>query len=377
MFDNFQIVISPNKSQPIYEQLRNQLADYIRSNKIEEGTQLPDIKTMGEASGVSLRTVERAYTMLIEEGFCFRRPKKGTFVGNLPFREKNETRRICALFHPDNPLHFEDDKVLAPLYSGIQAQAQKENIDLWILSEQSLPFYLNCSNLEVVGVLMLYWRDVAMVNRIVQAHRKLRFVLLNYLLDGFEDMSDNVYGVFNDDFAGGYEAADFLISRGHSRIRAFTFNIKDCNYRQRIEGFLQALGNNRFDTHGVVSQFDNRREPHEKELIGIGRTMMVQMLEEAPDTTAVFCVNDLMASGAAQVLEEKHLREQIEIVGYDNVLSYLGQQYGFSTIAVNFEQIGIRAMQVLAHPEGCYPKMLRIAPRLIPRNFRMLQAHGN
>ena len=377
VFDNLKITVSEGRSTPIYEQLRSQIADYIRMKNIEEGTQLPDIKSMGVLAGVSLRTVERAYTMLINDGICFRRPKKGTFVGHVSaVSSVVEKRRICAIFHPNDPLHFEDDKVLAPLYSGIQSQAQKENVDIWILSEQSLPFYLNCPNLEVVGVLMLYWRNLDIVGRLTSKHKNLRFVFLNYFLDGFENTPDNVSGVFNDDFAGGYEAADYLISKGHSHIKAFTIKLRDNNYQQRIEGFSQALSNNRIaDKKNVICCFDNKKEPDEKELLTIGHSLMSQTLQESPKTTAVFCVNDLIASGAVKCLEEHNLRDHIVVVGYDNILPYLSQQGLFSTVAVNFEQIGARALQMLADAKKYVPKVMRIAPRLIPRDYQMLKKH--
>jgi len=377
VFDSLKIAVREGWSTPIYEQLRSQIADYIRANDIEEGTQLPDIKSMGVLAGVSLRTVERAYTMLINDGICFRRPKKGTFVGHVSDADQIvEKRRICAIFHPSNPLHFEDDKVLAPLYSGIQSQAQKENVDIWILSEQSLPFYLECPNLEVVGVLMLYWRNLDIVGRLVNKHKNLRFVFLNYYLEGFENTPDNVSGVFNDDFAGGYEAADYLISKGHSHIKAFTIQLRDNNYAQRIEGFSQALNNNGIpDIRNSICCFDNKKEPDEKELLAIGHSLMNKTLQESPKTTAVFCVNDLIASGAVKFLEENNLRDHILVIGYDNILPYLSQQGLFPTVAVNFEQIGARALQMLADAQNYFPKVMRIAPRLIPRDYQMLKKH--
>lgn len=77
MFEAFSVRLTDDKSYPKYIQLRDQLAEFIKANDIASGEQLPDIVSMCRIAGLSNRSVERAYMMLINDGICFRRPKRG------------------------------------------------------------------------------------------------------------------------------------------------------------------------------------------------------------------------------------------------------------------------------------------------------------
>lgn len=99
MFEAFSVRLTDDKSYPKYIQLRDQLAEFIKANDIASGEQLPDIVSMCRIAGLSNRSVERAYMMLINDGICFRRPKKGTFVRGAVSPPHGGVRpRICAIF---------------------------------------------------------------------------------------------------------------------------------------------------------------------------------------------------------------------------------------------------------------------------------------
>lgn len=76
----FNPVIDKNKPEPVYQQIKEQLLKLIRQDNLPPGTLMPSVKLVAAASGVSLRTADQAMQALVDEGICFRRPKKGTFV---------------------------------------------------------------------------------------------------------------------------------------------------------------------------------------------------------------------------------------------------------------------------------------------------------
>jgi DNA-binding LacI/PurR family transcriptional regulator len=90
------ITLNRSDSDAMYVQLSNQLQAYVVAKKLQPGTMLPNIKTIAQHAGVSLKTAERALNKLIESGVCIRRPKKGTFVAN-PNRIKKQLAKNEAL----------------------------------------------------------------------------------------------------------------------------------------------------------------------------------------------------------------------------------------------------------------------------------------
>ncbi len=69
--------------EPIYVQLGQQLKEHITRGKLTPGTPLPNIGTIANVAGVSIKTAERALNGLIHDGVCVRRPKKGTYVADV------------------------------------------------------------------------------------------------------------------------------------------------------------------------------------------------------------------------------------------------------------------------------------------------------
>lgn len=93
------INIQPDSPTSLYLQLKEQVKEYIIANKLTRGTLLPSIKIIALEAGVTLQTAERGMTELVREGICFRRPKKGTFVGNV-----NQANRVTCvgIYHDQN-----------------------------------------------------------------------------------------------------------------------------------------------------------------------------------------------------------------------------------------------------------------------------------
>ena len=93
---SFRVKIDAGKNaEPVYVQIKKALLDYARDRKFTHGTPMPSVKLIAAGAGVSLRTADHALCALIDDGYCFRRPKKGTF-----FAENGiAPRMVCGIFH--------------------------------------------------------------------------------------------------------------------------------------------------------------------------------------------------------------------------------------------------------------------------------------
>lgn len=90
---------------PIYTQLVHQIIEGIASRRLQPGEPLPSVRSLASDIGVNLHTVNKAYTLLKQEGYIQVHRQKGVVVdpvGMPPvtpeFREKQrrELRPIVA-----------------------------------------------------------------------------------------------------------------------------------------------------------------------------------------------------------------------------------------------------------------------------------------
>ena len=63
------IEIDFNSEEALYVQLRNQIIIGIATSRIHEGDVLPSVRQLAEDVGINMHTVNKAYTVLKQEGF--------------------------------------------------------------------------------------------------------------------------------------------------------------------------------------------------------------------------------------------------------------------------------------------------------------------
>jgi len=74
------IRIDPRSSQPIYEQIVQQIRTMILQGKLQEGAPLPSIRSLAKDLQISVITTKRAYEELEKEGLIVTIASKGSFV---------------------------------------------------------------------------------------------------------------------------------------------------------------------------------------------------------------------------------------------------------------------------------------------------------
>ena len=84
------IILINGSAIPLYEQIKNAIKENILKNKVEEGEQLPSVRTLSKDLKVSILTVKKAYDELEEEGFVELRQGLGTFVAGKDSEVKRE-----------------------------------------------------------------------------------------------------------------------------------------------------------------------------------------------------------------------------------------------------------------------------------------------
>jgi GntR family transcriptional regulator len=76
------LTIQSKSSEPIYEQIKNQLKENIISGKLKQGEALPSIRNLARDLKISVITTKRAYEELEKEGLIYSVAGKGFYVDN-------------------------------------------------------------------------------------------------------------------------------------------------------------------------------------------------------------------------------------------------------------------------------------------------------
>lgn len=74
------VEIDFNSDEAIYIQLKNQIIIGIATAQIENGEQLPSVRQLAEHIGINMHTVNKAYTVLKQEGFIQLDRRKGAVI---------------------------------------------------------------------------------------------------------------------------------------------------------------------------------------------------------------------------------------------------------------------------------------------------------
>ena len=74
------IEIDFNSDEAIYVQLMNQIILGIATSRLQEGDTLPSVRQMADTIGINMHTVNKAYTLLKQEGFVSIDRRRGEIV---------------------------------------------------------------------------------------------------------------------------------------------------------------------------------------------------------------------------------------------------------------------------------------------------------
>ena len=74
------IEIDFNSDEAIYMQLRNQIILGIATSQFQEGDMLPSVRQLADSIGINMHTVNKAYTVLKQEGYVKVDRRRGAMI---------------------------------------------------------------------------------------------------------------------------------------------------------------------------------------------------------------------------------------------------------------------------------------------------------
>lgn len=152
--------------------------------------------------------------------------------------------------------------------------------------------------------------------------------------------SEKIPSVVVDDTHGAAEITQYLIDNGHRKIGLITGKPDSMHEQARLIGYQEVLFKNGilYDP-GLVFEGDWTRDA--------GYQNTDALLEKG--VTAIFCMNDLMAGGVYDRLDELGLQvgRDLSVAGYDNRELSSYYQPPLTTINLPLHDIGYRASEIM------------------------------
>ncbi|MBR3646260.1 MAG: GntR family transcriptional regulator [Lachnospiraceae bacterium] len=74
------IEIDFNSDEALYIQIRNQIIQSIATEQLQNGQALPSVRQLAEEIGINMHTVNKAYTVLKQDGFVKLDRRKGAII---------------------------------------------------------------------------------------------------------------------------------------------------------------------------------------------------------------------------------------------------------------------------------------------------------
>ncbi len=192
------------------------------------------------------------------------------------------------------------------------------------------------------------------------------------IMDIASDPVDMMVGLSHD--LAGEAAVDHLVANGYARI-GFIGARTDSRVLKRLEGFRRALRR-----YGMYSP-EREATARLTSSVGLGRSLMRELLKADPDTDAVFCVNDDLALGALFECQAHGLAVpgRMGIIGFNDLEMMSAAEPGLTSIRTKRYEMGRLAAEMVMsrlRGGGSEQRIVDLGFELVARNSTRRALHG-
>ena len=326
-----------NKSNAIYDYL----LEYMQDQHLIKGDRLPTEATLTEMFDVSRITVQKALSKLLEQNYLYRKRGSGTYVTGKHNSMSNGGINIVPLVIAFDGVTSRGFEVI----KGVESYLNEHGFYLTIHTSNGDADYEKDMLQELAekfDSILVMPSDSAHNKELYMSllKRQKNLVFIDHTINGL-----NVNYVASDNIYGGYLAAKYLYDLGHRRVLCVSPGKIDqfSSFKSRLQGYKNVL--------------EELKIPFDPSLVyeyceGDKYASVIQYLrafspEERP--TGIFIFNDLGASELLDALEKNgfSVPGDFDIVGYDNLETFMKKHTEVATIDQDFYRMGYTAAQIL------------------------------
>lgn len=330
-----------------YQDLADLLREELLKNRHSQRYKFPTEAELAQRYRMSRQTVRHALALLSQEGLIESRQGSGTFAtGKPPELHSNQVAVMTS---------FLDDYIFPTILHDAQSVFTQEGYSTAVYATENRVSkereILTGLLRNPVRGLLAEGTKTALPNPNADLYLKLRRegIPTVFLHGAYSELSGNPC-VSDDNYAGGYQLAQYLIEKGHRSV-AGIFKSDDVQGPQRYHGVICAIRDMGLpikDNHFRWYDTYDREELLIEKNTQLLRRFIEQCLSEV---TAVVCYNDEIAFLLIQELTRigKRIPQDVAIVSFDN--SYYSQigAVHITSLAHKGSRLGRVAAEQLIH----------------------------
>ncbi len=335
-----------------YQKLFRVLSDRIQAGELVG--KLPSIAEFVQEFGVSHNTVKKVIDQLKQAGKVYGFQGKGVFV--IPPTQPEQLGTcgrigICIDYSTlRNPFYLR-------LFEALRGELLKRRL---VFRQFLTVAQMAGTNLD--GALCIGQNFSDLEVQVLTSQLGAHVVLLNSETQGLPQVGC-------DNFECGRMAAEYLYEHGHRKIGVISrdLNLKGCFFDYRWRG-VRAFAAQHTDLE--LTEVPVHITKFEADDVQ-ARLAATELLDSAPDITAIFAFTDVLALGVLSTLQQRRIRvpEDISLVSVDNRDFSIMMNPPLTTLEEPAELIAHRALElVLASHSSAQPAgQVMLPPKLVER----------
>ncbi len=301
--------MSTLKKELKYIKIYNDISENIKTYKLTVGMQLLGVRELMDYYGASYSTVMKALRRLEEDDHIETVQGKGIFVKNTVFDDSSRENNLIGLIVTDMNIPF-FSKIIQVIEGELVSRGYDviiRNSDFNSMIEQDI--IATFIERGVRGIIMVPTFDELDSEYLVSVDTKQ--VDIMYIIRKKHSYACNY--VIPDDYSGGLQATEYLVSHGHRAIGYISGAPIRKNDR-RFDAFSNVLHQHGIDFHPEWVLYGDQFE------FACGYNSMKQILALEEKPTALVCYTDSIAVGAMKACREAgySVPHDFSIVGYNN-----------------------------------------------------------
>jgi DNA-binding LacI/PurR family transcriptional regulator len=179
------------------------------------------------------------------------------------------------------------------------------------------------------------FRNETVLNELVKEKTPVAFI-------AYERLEFPIDSVTVNDYLGGYQATEYLISLGHRKIGVITEEAMSC--KERVRGYRQALMDNGINFDESLVLMCGGTGTFEEAELQAGK-----LLNHKQRPTAIFGCNDILAVGAMLAARAcgVMIPDELSLIGFDDTVMCKIVNPQLSSISMPVKEVGRRVTDLL------------------------------
>ena len=357
------------KKEPLYQQIKRQLANHIDTGTVAKGQRFPSISKMVENWDVDYQTVNLALELLEKEGLI----KCEDGRGKGPIVVANTAARYTAMF-----LRWSHDDFVMSITEGIRKFAEEKGMPFSMADvSNSQESFLHAIAHPMAGVkgLILWPPDTIEFRRacLKALDKGVKIVFVDVKLDGLPVSSVSI-----DHLGGAQQATTHLIRKHHNPVYCFGLTPMS-TVQARYQGWAMAMNQHGFRDHtGLVYETPSaeieREDFYQRSLQAHINAASDLIASNKNGILSIFCCTGFAAQGMYAAAKKMGLTigQDIFLAGYGDDPACWKLPVPLTSVAQNNEQVGYEAANTLLMEMSGASK--HPMTRMLPAKLRIRQS---